>query len=246
MRRLFLGACLTISLALGCGASPGMGPDPQARASVEPRREIIGQSVEGASIEIEIHGSGARTLLLMASIHGSEAAGTPLLRRVSAELKSAPELLDGQRVILLPVANPDGLGKNRRVNARGVDLNRNFPAGNFASRPRHGEQALSEPESRALHDLILREKPALIVTIHQPLTCLDWDGPGEELARRMAAACDLPVKRLGSRPGSLGSWAGETLGIPIVTVELPRAADALSEQEAWEKYGPMLMASLKQ
>jgi len=60
----------------------------------------------------------------------------------------------------------------------------------------------------------------------------------------MAATCSLPVKKLGGRPGSMGSWVGIDLGIPIVTVEFPRAADLVSEDELWRRYGPMLLVAV--
>jgi protein MpaA len=75
---------------------------------------------------------------------------------------------------------------------------------------------------RALSDLIGKFQPAGLVSIHQPLACVDYDGPAAELAAAMSAACDLPVKRLGSRPGSPGAYFGEILGRPIITLELPK------------------------
>jgi hypothetical protein len=55
----------------------------------------------------------------------------------------------------------------------------------------------------------------------------------------------LPVKRLGAYPGSLGAFAGEDLGIPIITVELPGAASRLTEDELWTRYGPMMIAAVE-
>ena len=61
----------------------------------------------------------------------------------------------------------------------------------------------------------------------------DADAP---LAERLAAACGLPVKKLGARPGSLGAWFGESLGKPILTLELPR--DAPHDADAlWARCG---------
>ena len=37
-------------------------------------------------------------------------------------------LLAGKQVVLVPATNPDGLAANQRVNAHGVDVNRNFDA----------------------------------------------------------------------------------------------------------------------
>ena len=84
-------------------------------------------------------------------------------------------LLDHHEIHFNLQANPDGrkraeTGLSWRKNAnndhcsnsnsRGIDLNRNFPAGNFRGRGSGGKAALSEPESRVLFDLITAEKPA--------------------------------------------------------------------------------------
>ncbi|MFG0318502.1 MAG: DUF2817 domain-containing protein, partial [Planctomycetota bacterium JB042] len=219
---------------------PESGESPASRDAIE-----IGRSVEGRPVELLLRGDpDGDGVLLLATIHGDEAAGTPLLRRLADELRAAPEKARGRRVALVPVANPDGLAAGRRTNARGIDLNRNFPAGNFDPSLRHGAAPLSEPESRALLELLRRERPVRVVSLHQPLAQIDWDGPGEALARRVAARCDLPARRIGSRPGSLGSFVGLDLGVPILTFELRRADDRLDPDALWERYGEALLATL--
>jgi len=205
---------------------------------------IIGTSVEGRPVRAWIHGDGADVALLLATIHGDESAGTPLLRRLGEHLETHPELLRGRTVVLVPVANPDGHEHRSRYNAREVDLNRNFPAGNHREKARYGATPLSEPEASALHDLIEELKPARVVSIHQPVRVVDWDGPGEPLAIAMASACGLPARRIGSRPGSLGSWFGETLGRPIITLELPAGVERLPADELWSRYGPALLVAV--
>ena len=109
---------------------------------------------------------------------------------------------------------------------------------------RYGRTALSEPEARAIEQLIVQYVPDRIVSIHQPLACIDYDGPGSALAARMAQFCDLPVKKLGARPGSLGSYAGVTLGIPIITFEMLRADSQLTSETLWQRYGKALLAAI--
>ncbi len=60
----------------------------------------------------------------------------------------------------------------------------------------------------------------------------------------MAQDCDLEVKKLGARPGSLGSYTGETLGIPTITLELSSAAEKMSDDALWQKYGKALVAAV--
>ncbi len=212
-----------------------------------PRREIqIGRSVENRPIRCIIVGDGVDTVLIIASIHGNETAGTPLVMRL-VEVLSAPGAshVEGRRVLIVPEANPDGMAGNRRFNVRGVDLNRNFPAENFKSSQRHGPEPLSEPESEALHRLIEVYGPNRVVALHQPVACVDYDGPGRPLAEAMAEATGLRLRRLGSRPGSLGSYVGITRNTPIITLELPRSADRLTPQELWDAYGPAMLGFIE-
>lgn len=262
---LLAGGCMNASsenddrFATGEGATPATRPVEAAHdvvppiapmPEVESGADVIGRSVDGRPLIAYTLGEGAedRTILFLASIHGNEAAGTPLVNRLISVLNDDPEKRSGWRVIVVPVANPDGLASGRRENRRNVDLNRNFPADNRQERARFGDGALSEPESEALYDLILSEQPERIVSLHQPLECVDYDGPGSQpIAERMAAVCDLPAEKLGARPGSLGAWAGETQGIPTITLELPReAGDASADADVlWSRYGAALLAALE-
>jgi len=76
------------------------------------------------------------------------------------------------------------------------------------------------------------------------MSCIDYDGPASALAARMAQYCDLPVKKLGAEPGSLGSYAGLTLRIPIITFELLPSDSALSPERLWQRYGKALLAAI--
>ena len=95
-----------------------------------------------------------------------------------------------------------------------------------------GETPLSEPEARVLMKLLRHYFPTRVVSIHQPLNCIDYDGPAKKLAEAMAAACPLPVNKLGSRPGSLGSLVGVTLQKPIITFEMPKDAGTFESKLA--------------
>jgi protein MpaA len=215
-------------------------------APLEGTTEVVGKSLEGRPIECQVYGDGPDVFWLLATIHGNEAAGTPLAAKFVEWLKANPQELEGRRVVIVPVANPDGMADNVRHNRNGVDLNRNFPAGNFDAEVKvHGATPLSEPESRALMRVLVQHFPDRVVTIHQPLDCMDWDGPrSKAMAKTMAAKCELPVKQVGSRPGSLGSFVGLTLGKPIVTMELPEDA-GMDGDKLWKEYGAALIAALR-
>jgi len=208
------------------------------------RYHVVGTSVENRQIECSVLGKGEDGILIIASIHGNENGGTPLVLQLTEYLHQHQNLLRGRKVVFLPVANPDGVFYNSRFNARGVDLNRNFSAANRRNNEQFGHTALSEPEARIIKQLIEEYSPDRIVTIHQGLECIDYDGPGKALADRMAEYCSLPIRKIGAQPGSLGSYAGETLGIPIITFELPRRHGGFNSKRLWEQYGTALVAAV--
>ena len=135
-----------------------------------------------------------------------------------------------------PVVNPDGLlaAKPQRVNANGVDLNRNFPTPGWeqdakrywmkttGSDPRRfpGQSPLSEPESRWLNDEMERFRPHVIISVHAPFGVLDFDGPKAKAPRRFGR---LYFSRVGVYPGSLGNYGGMHKNVPVITIELPNA-----------------------
>jgi protein MpaA len=229
-RTLTAFAALALLVTAGC-RSPGHRTD--------------GMSVEGRPVECRILGSGQDTVLIMATIHGDEPAGMRLVQHLGDYLVERPDVLEDRRVVLMPLVNPDGFANGTRHNAGGIDLNRNFPAGNFTSTGRHGAEPLSEPESQAIKAVLDEWPPARIVSIHQPVACIDYDGPAEDLARAMGAWTDLPVSRIGSLPGSLGSYAGVTRGIPIITLELPASASRMDASSLWQAYGEALLAAIR-
>jgi murein peptide amidase A len=136
---------------------------------------------------------------------------------------------------------------NQRFNAHGIDLNRNFPAKNRENNEKYGFKALCEPESKIIYKIIKKYKPQIIVSLHQPAPnkagWVDYDDLGTELAKKMSAACGMPIYKYGSMPGSLGSYASQNLNVPIITFEHPRDANATAEI-LWQKYGTALLSAV--
>ena len=196
------------------------------------------RSVNGRTIwtrDIKADNASLRVLVIGA-IHGDElsSASVALHWLKLAELTPVdmPQAIHWR---FIPALNPDGLLSQppRRVNANGVDLNRNFPTPNWErdaktywekrtkKDPRRypGSKPLSEPESRFVFEEMQRFKPQLIVSIHAPYGVLDFDGPSvppSKLGR-------LYLDQVGIFPGSLGNYGGVHKGIPVVTVELPNS-----------------------
>ena len=168
-------------------------------------------SVEGRPILARVCGTGEedQAILILGGIHGNEPAGVTLCEALCDYLARARLGPAHRKVIVAAALNPDGLVRNTRENARGIDLNRNFATSNRESARAHGSAALSEPEAQFVAHLIARFSPVAIVSVHQPLACVDYDGPAEALAAAMARECGLPVEKLvNSRPypGSLGTY----------------------------------------
>ncbi len=151
-------------------------------AVVTSAREI-GRSREGRSLVSHEQGASGG-LLVFGAIHGDEPASAALCTRF-AERHAARALA---ALTLVPVVNPDGLAHGKKDNAAGVDLNRNFAACSWqlAHAPGYdpGPRPLSEPESAALATLVEARRPRVIVAVHQPFACVNWDGPCEDRSPR--------------------------------------------------------------
>lgn len=186
-------------------------------------------SVEGRPLGWRVFGAeperdDAPTVLLLGAIHGDEPMSQRLVEGFAAELAANPRWAAGRRVVVCSPVNPDGLARGTRENARGVDLNRNFPAASWRAGDARGDAPLSEPESRLVAHLLEAFAPVCVVSVHAPFRCVNWDGPAEGLARAMAERNGYPLRpSIGyPTPGSLGSYLGVDRHVPIVTLELPR------------------------
>lgn len=218
---------------------------------VSERAFQYGLSVQGAPLRAWVldNGAGAASdvTLIFGGFHGDE-RGTPgVVMDLRAFLRAHPETWPDRRAVLVPIANPDGWAARTRPNARGVDLNRNFPAdwapAARAARYSPGPAAASEPETRAMMALLAHVRPAKVVSLHSPLRCLNPTGPlGRRMAEAMHAQDGLPIRPdIGyPTPGSLGDFCGRH-GIGIVTLELP-AGRPLA---AWRANGPALLAAIR-
>jgi len=191
-------------------------------------------------------------VMLLGGIHGDE------LTSVSVVFQWM-DLLDqgGARRFewrIAPVLNPDGLlaPKPQRMNARGVDLNRNFPTPGWERDAKHywvqmtrsdprrfpGEAPLSEPESRWLFEEMERFRPDVIISVHAPFGVLDFDGPSSSTPPRQFGR--LYLSRVGVYPGSLGNYGGMHKQVPVITIELPNARTMPPKDEVQRIWRDML------
>ncbi len=207
-------------LASVSAASPATGPLPQAGTST-----VLGSSVLGRWIFGIERGNpkAAVKVVVVGCIHGNECAGIRIVRALEeARLPAGIDLW------LVPDANPDGRAALTRVNAHGVDLNRNFPwhwkPSQEVDNPLYsGPSPVSESESLILYTLLERVRPRLVIWYHQSLNLVDESGGDLALERLYSHLVGLRLKRLPRYPGSAASWANHAFpGTTSFVVELPR------------------------
>ena len=198
-----------------------------AHHAAKPPGELIGHSSQGRPITLQWHGVPAShpDVLVFGCIHGTECAASG----IAPPVRSAS-------VAVVPNLNPDGYAAGTRTNARGVDLNRNFPAAwqPFESRgdPQYsGPRPLSEPETRVAARLISRLKPEVTIWFHQqvePPLVRAW-GQSVPAARRYARLAGLPFAAMPWIAGTAPNWQNHRFpGTSSFVVELPWGTPAPS------------------
>ena len=188
------------------------------------RRGIAGRSVEGRKIFLRQYGDPAEEgeLLIFGCIHGDECGAREILPLTGCPLPDADIYKVGN-------LNPDGFALPTRLNGRGVDLNRNFPAGwkpigRRGSPQYSGPRPFSEPESRLAARIIRRLEPQVTIWFHQhagPAFVRAW-GQSIPWARRYAQLANLPFRRMPWLAGTAPNWQNQAFpGTASFVVEIP-------------------------
>jgi len=218
------------------------------------RAEVFGESVHGIPLHAWWPATTRPTRVVWAAIHGEEAVtlqvAQHLLRVVHA---------DDACAVVVPVLNPDGVLAGTRQNARGVDLNRNFPGANWSDAPSPtfwpttvtrtserrtmlsspGDAPGSEPETTAIMALVERVEPEFVIDLHTPLECvLALSDDAQELAEHLAQPAALRVLREleGPTPGDSATWCREA-GATSVTYEF----ELTPMPQLWARHGEAMV-----
>lgn len=192
MRFIGVAGVICVGLLVPSLTVPAQAADDKRPAVIEKR--VIGKSVKGRDIVAWRLGNprSSKKMVLLAGMHGNEKGAIKTLRALR---DGRP--IKGADIWVVPVVNPDGVAKNRRQNARKVDLNRNFSTGwkKGSGATYGGKRAFSEPESRAVRNFINRIKPRYTISFHQPLNGIDIRDTGNKTwAKRLAKYIRLPKK----------------------------------------------------
>jgi protein MpaA len=186
---------------------------------------VIGHSVQGREIRATRVGDegAAVNVLVVGDVHGNEPAGEAIV----AALRE--ERVDGVTFWLVRTANPDGRAAHTRQNARGVDLNRNFPwrwRGGARGTYFPGSRAGSEPETQALMRLVRRVRPQLAIYYHQHLgITVRARGADPAVQREYARRTGLPLRSLPDYRGTASGWENHLVrGGSAFVVELHAGA----------------------
>ena len=234
------------------------------------RVRTIGTSVEGRAIRsYELGAPGGEAVLLTGLMHGVEMVGSLALLSLVRHLVAEGGLLRHARVVAVPVVNPDALHANcarlsaggrafQRCNARGVDLNRNFPrlrpdmpahpfGGSRWKRSPHyvGRCPFSEPETRALRDVAEQVRPRVSVGFHSfgELLLYPWaftarpnprkakyDRAGRAFSGALRGASYRVMQATDwyATVGDMDDWLDAELGTLAFTVEVSRPMTRLA------------------
>ena len=118
---------------------------------------VVGYSVEERPIYSLKFGNGPIKILLWSQMHGNESTTTKALFDCFNLFETGndipKQILSACTLLVIPILNPDGAERYTRINANGVDLNRDA-------------QDLSQPESRVLRDVYHSIKPDYCFNLH--------------------------------------------------------------------------------
>lgn len=221
----------------------GVVADGESPSPIEEGMVVLGTSIEGRPIEAHLLGAGPRLVVLIGGLHtGEEAETVAIAGALLAHFRANPGAIPpAVTLAIMPVANPDGLAAGTRVNARDVDLNRNWPTADWQDPAIHGEEVvsagptpLSEPETAALYAFLAERRPELVVAWHGYASLVEGNDlpAAEAYAATFAAATGYEyIEEWTFYPitGELLS-AMRDVGVPAIDVELAEGDVAAVER----------------
>lgn len=213
-----------------------------------------GNSHEGRPIYSVRVGAGKKTLICTGGVHGRESVNPTVLVKMTKEYCAKyPKELEETSILFLPLLNPDGYeialhrDKEWKYNARGVDINRNFPCRSYRKQ-KPEDMPLSEVESRILADIFQREDSIGYIDFHSRGREIYWyraamDTAYNKRAKKIARAlCECNGYRLGTAAdellectsgGNTVQYYSENYQLPAITVETIAEEAEFPLHEKW-------------
>lgn len=263
--RVYIFALIFVVLCAGAltwyisrGAGGGVIPPESIKiANSSPIHTVIGSSVEGRNIDAYTYGNGATHLAFVGGIHGGYEWNSVLLAYEFMDYLNANPMIipEDISVTIIQSANPDGvykiIGKEGRftindvptnisqepgrLNANGVDLNRNFDCkwkpkstwrGNIVNA---GSVAFSEPETLAIRNFVLKNNPDVVVFWHSQSNAVYASECENGILPKTLEIMDIYASASGypavdsfdayEITGDAEGWLA-SINIPAITVEL--------------------------
>lgn len=221
-------------------------PEPEPEPELVSRSVVVGTTARGRAIRAYYRGwtnvETTRTLLVLGQMHGDEKAGL----RTASYLREHVKPRVGAEIWVIPTMNPDGNARGTRTNARGVDLNRNWPTSGWSrkgkgSRTWGGPSKGSERETKAMMAFLREHRPDYIASVHQPYGVVARNGHDVGFEKRLAKGLGLPRRSVGVGTPSgrtsptLTGWYNRYLGShgAAVTIEYKaRVSDDYARKRA--------------
>ncbi len=221
--------------------------------------------------------SASHRLIINSSIHAREWLNTQILMRQTEDLlrgyRNYRKRFQNTCLYVVPMDNPDGVSisqygfsaiRNKKLrkickkaghsdvwkaNARGVNLNNNFPAGFTKSEVRkpdymayNGKKAASEKETKILMKLVNEVNPDAVLNLHSTGSILYWDFDVEgqlyenihELASKINSFNKYPLMPKSgstSAAGGMADWVVYKKRKVSVTIETGTVACPLPHSE---------------
>jgi len=216
---------------------------------------LIGYSVLDRPINVYTFGQGESQYLIIAGIHGGYEGNTvdlanELMVYISQHSGSIPS---GSMLYVIPDMNPDAVARGRnvdaRVNANGVDLNRNFPTPNWVADWDHsncwndrpttgGIYGGSEPETKAVMNFIVSHHIQAMISYHSAALGVfpggdPWQAASKDLAAALSNVTGYPYPPVDIGciyTGTLADWAVEHGVGAAVDMELANHRDSDFDQ----------------
>lgn len=178
---------------------------------------------------------------ILGAVHGDEVEGAHLAKELFSWLEN--EYNAELPIVVVPIVNVDGFEAKSRVNANGVDLNRNLPSKQWTAQAREakyfpGKEPLSEPENKFLVELFKLYPPKLIISFHSWYPVINYNGPCKEVAEFLASYNKYPIEAdfaSHPTPGSLGEFGPQQLNCPVLTFECPLLSENITLENIWDE-----------